>query len=360
MTRLRGNGLQTDIIDQQTDRVVVDGSVETSPSSVIVGQNLSISSAGEGFWASDLSDGRKWFMSVYLYDDINWSQRIFRREWGALAWVVRSSWEAENSGTATFTLSLTAEDNYFTNSIRLKANSVSSVNTLVIKKGTREIARAENIDFTDISWGVTEIPINIDLSGNSSWVVIASGNTYNIEVTWVDLKWETTGGQFVPYYEQFRANYVTRTILEDTDIDDNSDAPDKLLSSEKIRELIDDDDWNGWGGTPTTLTFNLFYWLSTSNNPASVDTSWLTEVTEHMRNNILTSTGITTAGQYYIILAPQTHNITRIRDTVLDQDVTSIFTKTTNVRQISWENYNSFVIWPLNAWVNESYNLTVN
>lgn len=104
----------------------------------------------------------------------------------------------------------------------------------------------------------------------------------------------------------------------------------------------------------------LYYGLSASNNPAGVDISGFssTEITT-AGQQITVGTGTTTTGQYFIILVPSSFDITTIIDDVLQQNVTDIFAKTTNVRQINSENYNSFVLGPLNAGGNENYVATL-
>lgn len=106
----------------------------------------------------------------------------------------------------------------------------------------------------------------------------------------------------------------------------------------------------------------LYDGLSSSNNPASIDIGTMdqAEVSAVQPQQIVVSTGTTTAGQYYIILVPADHDITSIVDDVLQQDVTSIFTKTTNVRQINSVNYHSYVLGPLNAGGDESYTVTLS
>ena len=109
-----------------------------------------------------------------------------------------------------------------------------------------------------------------------------------------------------------------------------------------------------------TLSEHEFFYYGTSgtNNPASINVSTLTS-NEATTGTEIVSTGAVTSGQYFIILVPTDHDIQSIVDDVLQQDVTSIFTKTTNVRQINSINYNSYVIGPLNAASGESYTLTL-
>lgn len=151
------------------------------------------------------------------------------------------------------------------------------------------------------------------------------------------------------------------------------DITDNTRSDEDIRDVVaamltagtnitlTEDDVNntltisstGGGNPPLPGPDNLYYGLSSSNNPASVALNTLTNVDPTDPQTV--STGTTIAGQFFIILTPNTHDITTITDTVLQQDVTSIFTKTSDVRTESTVTYDSYVIGPLNAGANESY-----
>lgn len=102
----------------------------------------------------------------------------------------------------------------------------------------------------------------------------------------------------------------------------------------------------------------FYYGLSNTNNPASIDTSTMVS-NEATTGTHLVATGAVTSGQYFIILVPTDHDITSIVDDVLQQDVTSIFTKTTNVRLINSQQYNSYVVGPLNAIGSENYTITL-
>ncbi len=118
------------------------------------------------------------------------------------------------------------------------------------------------------------------------------------------------------------------------------------------------------GGALNTLNYNVsvitpvavpdvYFGLSSTNNPATVVLGTLTTA---QRNDPMTiATGTTTANDYFIILAPNDDDISTITDTVLNQDVTDIFTRTADVRTDNSITYNSYVIGPLNAGVDEQY-----
>ena len=103
----------------------------------------------------------------------------------------------------------------------------------------------------------------------------------------------------------------------------------------------------------------LYYGLSSTNNPASIDIGTMTslEVTSSQRSYTVTA-GPTTQGQYFIVLTPDAETVSEIRDNVLDQNVTDIFTKTEDVRQINSQNFDSYVLGPLNAGASENFIIT--
>ncbi|CAL9967663.1 hypothetical protein VPHD63_0008 [Vibrio phage D63] len=98
----------------------------------------------------------------------------------------------------------------------------------------------------------------------------------------------------------------------------------------------------------------LYYGLSSSNNPATVDLSTLTGPVDATDPQTVT-TGVAAQNDYFMILSANTHDITAITDTVLSQPVLDIFTKTEDVRTEGAVTYDSYVIGPLNADLDESY-----
>lgn len=111
-----------------------------------------------------------------------------------------------------------------------------------------------------------------------------------------------------------------------------------------VRDLSDDE--------------NIYYGLSDSNNPASIDISGLSS-SEAVTGSQEITTGTVTSGQYFIILVPTDHDISTIVDDIFNQDVTNIFVRTANVRQINSINFHSYVIGPLNQSNSESYTITL-
>ena len=100
----------------------------------------------------------------------------------------------------------------------------------------------------------------------------------------------------------------------------------------------------------------LYAGRSSTNNPASVDISGFNshEITASGQD-ITVTTGTTAQGDHFIILVPTSEDISTITDTVLNTDVTSIFTRTQDVRQINSINYTSYVVGPFDAGVDENY-----
>lgn len=92
----------------------------------------------------------------------------------------------------------------------------------------------------------------------------------------------------------------------------------------------------------------VYYGLSTINNPATVQLGSL-ESQRVGSGRLTVDTGAVTQSWFFMILVPSDHDIHTIFDTVFNQDVTNVFTRTNNVRVIGSENYISYVIGPLNA-----------
>jgi hypothetical protein len=104
----------------------------------------------------------------------------------------------------------------------------------------------------------------------------------------------------------------------------------------------------------------LYYGRSSSNNPAAVDLSGFTrsDITGSGQD-ITVSTGTTSQGDFFMIFVPTAEDLSTITDTALGTDVTSIFTRTADVRTINSENYTSYVVGPLNSGFNESYTVRI-
>ena len=117
------------------------------------------------------------------------------------------------------------------------------------------------------------------------------------------------------------------------------------------------------GTTPTPVSTDLRYGLSSESDPALVDFGSLTDVASPTDPQTV-STGTTTAGQYFHIFSANTHDIQTITDTVLSQIVYqdggtgNIFTKQSDARTEGIVTYDSYTIGPLNAGVDEEYILT--
>lgn len=98
----------------------------------------------------------------------------------------------------------------------------------------------------------------------------------------------------------------------------------------------------------------LFFGLSNSNNPDTIDVSTMTSGQAGLDGSRI-ETGETTGGQRFILLVPTDHDPITITDTVLDQDVKDIFTRTPDVRTIGAVVYISYVLGPLTPGSSESY-----
>ena len=112
----------------------------------------------------------------------------------------------------------------------------------------------------------------------------------------------------------------------------------------------------GGGGLPPADADIIYYGLSDLNNPADVDISTLTTESDPTNPDVIDA-GTSTLGQFLIILVPMANDLVSIFENVLNQEVTSIFTPTENVRTLNDELYKSYVLGALNEDVNESYTI---
>lgn len=259
--------------------------------------------------------------------------------------------------------------------------------------------------FGNFNAGVQRIALMTGVADDPGFIDVRDGDTYTLQVSDASLLGNLSG---VPWYtltfrrwteEEMALLSDVPTIRTDEDIRDvtaaqltqgtgitlTEDDPNNTLTiattvvartDEDIRDVVvamltagtgitlTEDDvantltitaTNGGGGTnPPAPADVIYYGLSDTNNPASVDLLTLTEEQDPTNPDTI-STGTATAGQFFILLVPQADDVTSIFDTVLQQDVITLFTETDNVRTISTVSYKSYVIGPLRAGVSEEY-----
>ena len=224
------------------------------------------------------------------------------------------------------------------------------------------------VDTLDLSVSGQDLTITLGRTGTladlTQTVTLPDGNTMRTDEEIRDVVAAMlTAGTNVTLTEDDAADTLTiastdtNTMRTDEDIRDVIGAA--LVAGEAITITVDDAGNTitiaSTGGTPTPTPgpTTLYYGLSSANDPATVDVSTLTLINSTDPQTV--STGVATQGNYFIILTANTHDISSITDTVLQQDVTDIFTKTNDVRTISTVVYDSYVIGPLNAGVDEDY-----
>lgn len=103
----------------------------------------------------------------------------------------------------------------------------------------------------------------------------------------------------------------------------------------------------------------IFYALSSTNNPASIDTSTMqSHVLQQANTTFSVTLGPTTAGQYIIFLYPNNNAITSIRNQHFgNRDVLNTFTVTQSVRTIESQAFSSAVFGPVNAGLTQQYEI---
>ena len=96
----------------------------------------------------------------------------------------------------------------------------------------------------------------------------------------------------------------------------------------------------------------------TSNIPATVDLSTLTS-REAVTGSFDITLGPTVQNEFIVFLTPGDHDITSIVNRRLNVDVITSYTKTTDVRTISGQLYNSYVFGPITSGFTVSYRITL-
>lgn len=111
----------------------------------------------------------------------------------------------------------------------------------------------------------------------------------------------------------------------------------------------------GGGGTnPPADADRIYYGLSSSSDTTTIDVTTLTRENDPTNPDTISS-GTATQGQYFVLYVPMTHDLTSIFDTVLQQNVTSIFTSLDNAQTVDTISFKSYIIGALNAGFNEQY-----
>lgn len=323
--------------------------------------------------------------------DLDGSDRVLNKVW-AVAKVTDDVRQAVNTETIvdpTFDLvvSTGGDDGFRIEDFQVNFAIPSSGPKLVV---TRNSMTVYEHTFPAFAAGVQRVVL-MGSPGSPGFIDVRNGDTYTLSVTNASLLGNVSD---VPWYTLTFRNWneegmaLLSEVGEDNvqsdwnEADTGSDAHilnkptiPTARTDEEIRDVVaaflvagsnvqivhnDPGDTltisaTGGGGTPPPSPADtIYYGLSDSNNPASVDVGTLT-----LENNPTSpdtiSTGVATAGQYFILLVPQADDISSIFDTVLQQDVTNLFTEIDNVRTISSISYKSYVIGPLNAGVNEEY-----
>lgn len=115
------------------------------------------------------------------------------------------------------------------------------------------------------------------------------------------------------------------------------------------------------GGGPPTGQEDFYHGLSSSNNPATVVLSTLTEV------EVDTGSGLTfdftipsaTLNDYVILLVPTDHDISTLVNSDTGFSVLGSYTRTGDVRTIGGDNYDSYTLGPLVAGFTANYRATL-
>lgn len=111
---------------------------------------------------------------------------------------------------------------------------------------------------------------------------------------------------------------------------------------------------SGGGTNPPANADRIYYGLSTISDTTAIDLLTLTRE-DNPTNPDTVSSGAATAGQYFVIYTPMSHDFSSITDTVLNEPVTDLFTTRDNAQTVDTISFKSYIIGPLTAGFDESY-----
>ena len=133
--------------------------------------------------------------------------------------------------------------------------------------------------------------------------------------------------------------------LVGTDKDTPAGAVTSAIVSVAIRDQTDDE--------------FFYYGTSSTNNPSTVSLASLSKLTAATGDFNLDDI-TTTAGHFIILLAPQDHDITSLRNRRLnDEEVLSTYTETTSVRTENGQAFDSYVFGPTTGSLTVQYAITL-
>lgn len=178
---------------------------------------------------------------------------------------------------------------------------------------------------------------------NAAATAIGAGN-FNATYDFVTIS-EDDDDVFTPRTDEEIRDVVGATLVAGNNVTiDVDDAGDTITISS-----------SGGGGTPPpTDADRIYYGLSTSSDTTTINVTTLTREDDPTNPDTI-STGLTSSGDYFVLFVPMTHDISSIFDTVLQQDVTIIFTALDNAQVVDTIAFKSYIVGPLNAGVNEQY-----
>ncbi len=194
------------------------------------------------------------------------------------------------------------------------------------------------------------VTVTADNSANTLTVAAAAGGENNVQSDWDET--DSNDMSFIqnkPTIPTPRTDEEIFNVFADSIVGGNHITITRDDANNRITVAVT----GSVTPPPVQGPTSLLYGLSDADDPATVDTGTFTNINSTSPQTV--STGLTTANQYFIILVANTHDISRIRDTVLEQVVTDIFVKTDDVRTLNTITYDSYVIGPLNAGLNEEY-----
>lgn len=387
--RFDGTNLVNSSLEELNDMVESRKALGTTANEVQFNA-LVMGSAGEAFSLEDSANNRRGYLIGYerLTDGTG---RPFWRKLGALQTGVSiQPLKDTNTGSQNATVDITFTANRLVTSLTIESTETVTNATISLLRNSVVVETMTGLDFTADTEKTIQLPRGL---------ICTSGSTYNVQIEGVILKGTgTIGTDFQLFLEIDNHIWTSQNLIDDSMITDigrgqviTTTEATKLNGIETGAQVnrTDEETFNlvktffvngtnttvvindanneirinasGTGGTtPTPITNDLRYGLSSASDPALVDFTSLTDEA-NPTDPITIATGTTTAGQYFHIFSANTHDIQTITDTVLSQIVYqdgatgNIFAKISDARTENSITYDAYSIGPLNAGVDEQY-----
>lgn len=402
-------GLGDSLVTQPDDSgIMVDGEVSSTKDTINIGQGLSLSEDGLDIKATNPVENLEAIpLRTLLNSDGTTGQNLAVNRSDRQMVVLQPAFSETNTGTwsahvpVTETRIVKAIGSRFASvatGVRVTARNASSTSdtTGVILYQSHTDQEWNNGGGIDIVAAPAVTTVNIDnsakfIQGNLVYVVIEQHptGTGTLEIQGITTTIGPIGPQFFAYLEQ---TYVIETLNQvamqnelsavatsgsyndlsnaptiPTDTNDFVDSASFSLSGQDLTLTLGRTgsltgltasvtlpSGSGGGTNPPADADRIYYGLASSSDTTAIDVTTLTRENDPTNPDTISS-GAAVSGQYFVLFVPMTHDIVSITDTVLQEPVTDFFTSLDNAQVVDTIAFKSYIIGPLNAGFNETY-----